>query len=111
MRSRVDDAEMRGNILRHANRYGVLTQTLGATFAVPPGAPHVLVLDANGVARNVTLPANPRKGDFFYISNSAAGAFALTIQDSAAGALVPAASVAQGATMFVVWSGTSWRHT
>ena len=111
MRSRLDDAEMRGNILRHANRYGVLNQTLGATFAVPPGAPHCLVLDANGVARNVTLPANPRKGDFFYISNPAAGAFALTIQDSAAAALVPALSVAQGGTAFVFWSGTSWRHT
>ena len=103
MRSRVDDAELRGCIERQANRVGMLVQTLGGTFAVPPGAPHMLVLDANGAARNVTLPANPRKGDYFYIFNPAAGAFALTIQDSSGAALSPAVTVAQGKAIWVVY--------
>jgi len=110
MRSRVDDAEMRGCMIRHANRFGISTQTLGGTYAVPPGSPHILMLDTGGVARNVTMPANPRKGEFYYVFNTSAGAFALTLQDSAGGAMVPAASVAQNGMMMVVWSGTAWKH-
>jgi hypothetical protein len=105
---------MRGNIFRHANRFGILNQTLAGTFAIPPGAPHILMLDTGGVARNVTLPASPRKGDFFYFFNTSAGAFALTLQDSTGAALSPAATVAQNGFMMVVWDGKTptgaWRH-
>jgi len=109
MRSRIDDAEMRGNILRHGNRYGVATQGISANFAVPTGAPHVLILNPGASTnRNVTLPASPKKGDWFTIGNGGSGTSVLTLQDSAAAALTPATTIAINKLATVVWDGTKW---
>jgi hypothetical protein len=101
----LEGADVNDCLLRNGNRYGVMTQSITANFAIGPNAPHVIVLSPDA-ARNVTLPANPQKGDYFFILNTSAGAFALTIQDSAAGALSPAVSVAQGKSVMIVCTGT-----
>ena len=108
-RSRLDDAEVRGSIFRHANRFGVATSAIAANFAVPVGAPHIQVINSGAsVNRNVTLPASPKKGDFFIIINGGSGTSVLTVQDSAAGALSPACTPAVSEIAFVFWDGTKW---
>lgn len=109
MRSNIDGAILQDNLLLGENRFGVATQTLTGTYAIPPGSEHIQVLDANGVARNVTLPASPQKGDWFLVYNPAAGLFALTLQDSAGAALSPAVTVAQAKAVMVFWTGTAWK--
>jgi hypothetical protein len=104
-RMNLEGADVNDCLLRNGNRYGVMNQSITANFAIGPNAPHVIVLTPDA-ARNVTLPANPQKGDYFFILNTSAGAFALTIQDSAAGALSPAVSIAQGKSAMIVATGT-----
>lgn len=104
-RMNVEGADINDCLLRNGNRMGMLVQSITANFAIPANAPHVIVLTPDA-ARNVTLPANPQRGDFFYIMNTSAGAFALTIQDSAGGALSPAVSVAQSKSTMVIATGT-----
>lgn len=108
MRSRIDDAEVRGAILRHANRFGVTQFAFATTIAIPAGAPHVQVLNRGTSSGNVTLPASPKKGDFFYIINAGTGTSVLTIQDSAGTALSPACTPAISEIAFVVYDGTKW---
>jgi hypothetical protein len=84
---------------------GVEIVTITANFAIAPNSPHVIVITPDA-ARNITLPATPQRGDYFYILNTAGGAFTLTIQDSAAGALSPAVTIAQGKSCLVVATGT-----
>ncbi len=112
MRSRIDDADMRGNILRHANRFGVSFQTLAGTYAVPSGSPHVQALDPGGAARNVTLPASPKIGDWFLIMNMADAAEIITVQTSAGVGLTPACTPTQNETAFVVYINATlgWRN-
>lgn len=112
MRSRIDDAEIRGAILRHANRFGVSLQTLTGTYSIPSGAPHVQMLVTGGSARTVKLPASPKKGDWFLIVNLAAAADVITVQDSAAAALTPACTPTQNEAALVIYSGDAtigWR--
>lgn len=104
-RMNLEGADINDCLQRNGNRLGVMVQTITANFAIGPNAPHVIVL-APDAARNVTLPALPQRGDFFYIMNTSAGAFALTIQDSAAGALSPAVSIAQSKSAMIVCTGT-----
>ncbi len=112
-RSNIEGAVIFDCVMLNGNRQGLLVQVLTATFAIPPDAPHTLILDANGVARNVTLPANPARGDWFEIFNVAAGAFALTIQNSAAAAVTPAVVIAQSKSAKLVYTGLAepggWR--
>lgn len=111
-RSRTVGARMEDNLLLSRNKLGVAVQTLTGNFAVPVGSPHVLMLDPGGAGRNVTLPANPSKGDWFLIVNTADAAEVLTIQNSAAGALVPPITPTQNESALVVYSGDAtlgWR--
>lgn len=112
-RSNIDGAVVADCLVLNGNRFGLLRQTLTATFAIPPDAPHLLILDANGVARNVTLPASPQVGDWFEIYNSAAAAFSLTLQNSAAAAVTPAVVIAQSKAARVIYTGLAepggWR--
>lgn len=111
MRSRIDDAELRGNILRHANRFGVSNQTLTGTYAIPAGSPHVQALDPGGGARNVTLPASPKVGDWFLIINTADAAEIITVQNSAGVGLTPAITPTQSESALVVYINATlgWR--
>lgn len=93
------------------NRYKMAVLTLGATYAVVGGGPNVLVLDPGGAGRNVTLPANPKVGDFYIIINSADAAEVITVQTSAGGALVPPITPTQSETAIVFYTGATlgWR--
>lgn len=108
MRSRLDDAEMRGNILRQANRWGVASQAIAATYPIPSGALHVQVLNCGTTGRSVTLPASPKRGDFFFIVNAGTGTSVLTVQDSAGTGLTPTCTPTISEIAFVVWDGTKW---
>lgn len=102
-RRQIEGTRVLDTTLMSGNRMGVLEVVLGATFQVPDDAPHVLYLDPNGAGRTVKLPVTVQKGDFYWIHNPAAGAFALTVQDSGGNALVPALSVAQNKAALVVY--------
>lgn len=108
-RVNIEGAEVYDSLLRTGNRLGVNIQTLGGAISLGKDAPHIQVLDANGAARNVNLPPSPQKGDFYLVLNPAAGAFALTLQDSAGVALSPAVTVAQAKAVLVFWTGTAWK--
>jgi hypothetical protein len=110
MRSRVDDAEIRGSVVRQANRFGVSTQAIAGNYAIPAGAPHIQEVNPGASTnRNVTLPASPKKGDWFLILNTGSGTSVLTIQDSAAAALTPARTIAINVAVLVWWNGTAWK--
>lgn len=110
MRSRVDDAEIRGSVMRQANRMGISTQAITGNYAIPAGAPHIQELSSGASTnRNVTLPAAPKKGDWFIILNTGSGTSVLTIQDSAAGALTPARTIGINVSVLVWWNGTTWK--
>lgn len=111
MRSRIEGTEVINNVIRNQNRFGVSVQTLAATYAIPSGAPHVQALDPGGAARNVTLPASPRAGDWFLIINAADAAEVITVQTSAAAALVPPITPTQSESALVVYINATlgWR--
>lgn len=94
---------------KQGNRMGIMNQTLGADFVMSNDSTQIVVLDANGAARNVRLPPNPQRGDYYIILNPAAGAFALTLQTGAGAALSPAVTVAQNKACVVFWTGTAWK--
>ena len=98
-------------LLLAGNRWGVVNQTLTATFAVPVDAPHVLALDPGGASRNVTLPASPQIGDWFVIINTADAAEVITVQDSAGAGLTPAITPTQNEIAYVYFVGGAlgWR--
>jgi hypothetical protein len=112
MRINLEGARISDMISMSRNRLGVGVVTLTGTFAIGPGSPHVLALDAGGSARNVTLPANPRVGDWFYIINTTGSALVLTIQDSAGGALTPACTPTQNEMAFLIYLGATlgWKN-
>lgn len=109
MRSNIEGAILSDNTILNGNRIGMLVQTLGGTFAIPPDAPHVLALDPGGAGREVNLPASPQKGDFFIVINTADAAEVITIEDSASVALVPPLTPTQNETAVVFYTGTAWR--
>lgn len=111
MRSNLEGAIISNCTILNGNRQGVLSQTLTATFAVPPDAPHTLLLDPGGAARNVTLPANPQVGDWYEIWNTADAAEVITVQTSAGGALTPAITPTQSEVAKVIYTGATlgWR--
>jgi hypothetical protein len=82
----------------------------GAVVMAAAGEPTMQYLDTGGVARNVTLPLeSSNDGKVFIITNTSAGAFALTFLGSAGGALSPAVSAAQGKAVVLYCDGTAWR--
>lgn len=74
-------------------------QLLTGTYTVAEDAPGTLLLDANGVARNVDMPAPSAniEGKVWTIVNPAAGAFALTVRNNGGATIVsvPQAKAAQ----------------
>lgn len=70
-------------------------QLLTAALVVAEDAPGMLILDANGAARNVDMPAPVAsiEGKVWTIQNPAAGAFALTVRNNGGATIV---SVPQG---------------
>jgi hypothetical protein len=63
--------------------------------------------DANGAGRNVDLPPEESSaGAFLFISNTAAGAFSLTIRNDAAATIT---TIAQNDAALVYCDGTAWR--
>jgi hypothetical protein len=106
MRSNIEGAILADNVLLNGNRWGAASITITATYAIPPDAPHVMFISA-AAPQNVTLPASPQLGDFFFIFSTGAGA--LAVQNSAGGALVPPLSVATNTAAMVVWNGTLWK--
>jgi len=111
MRSNLEGAKLYGNLLQRGNRLGILNQTLTGTTAIPADAPHVLALDPGGAARNVTLPANPKPGDWFLLINTADALEVITVQNSAGGALVPACTPTQSEVALIVYvnAALGWR--
>lgn len=80
---------------------------LTGTYQITPKSGNLLRLDANGAARDVTLPGiadglEDSNGVIFMIRNTAAGAFALTVKDPG-GATV--ATVGQNEAAIVVGAG------
>jgi hypothetical protein len=93
--------------LFHAQAKRVLA---GNIVMANSGEPSIQFLDANGVARNVQLPLeSANAGKILYIVNTAAGAFALTLQSNAGAALSPAVTVAQNAGAIMLCDGIAWR--
>lgn len=80
---------------------------LTAGIVITKDHPPVLLLDANGAARNVDLPAitPDMDGMIFIIRNMAAGAFSLTIRNAA---LATVGTAAQNTGVMMYCDGTSW---
>jgi hypothetical protein len=107
-RMNLEGAELYDCTIKSGNRMGVASVPDNAAgIVLGPNSPHVLTITA-AAARNVRLPAAPQRGDYFLILNTSAGAFALTIQDSAGGALPVALSIAQSKGAWVVYDGVKW---
>lgn len=109
--SNIVGAEVADNLLLNKNRFGVGVRTLGGTYAIPSGAEHIQALDPGGAARNVTLPANPKTGDWFLIINTADAAEIITVQNSAGSGLTPACTPTQNESALVVYINATlgWR--
>jgi hypothetical protein len=98
----VEGAELYDCLIRSGNRMGVASLVLAGTLAIQNNPPQVLALDTGGVARTVKLPNFPQKGDFIYLVNTSAGAFAITVQDANGVALPTALAIAQGKSALIV---------
>jgi hypothetical protein len=107
--SRVNLEGQRGEDMRISRKWKLsrLSVTLNAGFVVSKDHPPVLLLDANGAARNCDLPAitTDMDGMIFLIRNMASGAFAITVRNAAL-ATVGTAAQNQGVMMYC--DGTSW---
>lgn len=111
MRSNMEGMRVRDALLTGSNRFGVLELTLTGTTLIPADAPHILALDPGGAARTVKLPASPRKGDWFYLINTADAAEVITVQDSAGNALTPACTPTQSESALLIYINDTlgWR--
>lgn len=112
MRLNLEGASIFNMLLGGANRFQVANVTLSGTYALAAGAGPVIIMDPGGSARNVTLPASPKLGDFFIIINSAGSALVLTIQDSAGAGLTPACTPTQNEIAIIIYCGATlgWRN-
>lgn len=102
---------IRESVFAEANVYQTNVQQLAGGIVLTAKSPPVQMLDTNGVIRTVDMPSNSVKGQWFFIANMSAGAFALTIRDSTGATTI--CSIAQGKAALVVSSGngtiTGWR--
>lgn len=112
MRVDIDGARMQNAVLMNGNRLGMLELTLTGTTTIPDDAPHVLALDPGGGARTVKMPANPQKGDWYWLINTADAAEIITVQDNAGVALSPACTPTQNESAFLVYINATlgWRQ-
>lgn len=90
--------ELQVREIKHSN---YIYRALTAGVVITEEDPSLLVLDANGAARNVDMPAPSANidGKRWTIQNPAAGAFALTVRNNG-GATI--ATVAQGKSTEVI---------
>lgn len=91
----------------------VITGNIADNFPLPRTAPPTIVLGASAV-RDILLPAAAADMDgliFTLISNSTATTGVLTLKTSADAALVPAVTIAQGASVQVQYvHGIGWKR-
>lgn len=106
---RRDNAHIDELTVRELRIYQPLAAVLTGAFAVSADMPSLLVLDANGAARNVDMPAVATagmEGKLWTIMNPAAGAFALTVRDALAATIVV---IAQGKVATIAVVNGVWR--
>lgn len=84
------------------------TFTLSGDTEVGAFWPPVLILDADGAARNITLPADAKNGQVFFILNESAGAFALSVRQPDGTTVI--SSVAQDARAAYHFFNGVWRQ-
>lgn len=106
-RINLEDQRAEGLTLVRKSKLGVETAVLAATFVVTKDMPSLLLLDANGAARNVDFPAITADmlGLFFFVKNTAGAAFALTLRNAAAATI---GDLLQGESCMVVCDGAAW---
>jgi hypothetical protein len=105
-RSNIEGARLDGNLLMSKNKYGVVVQTLTATYVMDDDMPPIQVLDPGGAGREVDLPAEA-KGLWFYIVNNDGGAAeTLTVKEDAG--VTTIGLVETGTMAFFVCDGTTW---
>lgn len=106
-RNNLEQSRTEGLILATKSKLGVMSRVLTGTQLITKDMPTLLLLDANGVARNVDFPAitDDMKGLFFLVKNTAGAAFALTLRNAAAATI---GDLLQGESGIVVCDGTAW---
>jgi hypothetical protein len=112
MRSNIEGVLLSDSTFLSGNRMGVLEQTLTGTLQLTADLPHVLALDPGGANRTVKMPASPQKGDWYWLINTADAAEIITVQDSAAAALVPPCTPTQNESSLLVYINATlgWRQ-
>jgi microcompartment protein CcmK/EutM len=111
-RSNLQDLWADGVMLRSGNKMGVAVYTATGNIVMGPGMDQVQMIDTGGSARNLRLPASPKRGDYLWILNISSAANSITVQDSAGAGLTSATVIAQGKGALVVYSGDAtigWR--
>lgn len=89
---------------------GFVTAATSGTQVLYRGSAPVMLIDPNGGAITVDMPAEATsKGLTFVIRNTADAAEAIAVEDSASAALVPAVSIAQSESAILYCDGTVWR--
>jgi len=110
MPSRTDVAgiKMYDPFIMNGLRLASMTLQPADNFPISTSHPTVLLLDPNGAAKDVLLPAEAdSKNLVFIIRNIAAGAFAIVVkEDSDTTTII---SLAQGKSAMVHCDGTTWR--
>lgn len=105
MRLKVEGSQIVDTTLFGRLRLGANIEVLGADKTLVDGDPVLQVLDANGVARNLTLPAVGGRSQLFLVTNTAAGAFSITVKNAGATTI---GTVAQGKTSLFFSDGATW---
>lgn len=106
MRVNLEGAIISKNLLVEDNRFGVMSQTLGANIALGVGHPHFLFLAPSGADRNVVLPPKAR-GRWHLVCNTAASVLNLNVRDDSDTFTV--AVIERGQFRIFVCDGTAWR--
>lgn len=107
-RGLVEEANIRFSRI-HGEKHTVGLYVLGATLVLTDEDPDILDIDANGAARNVTLPAITayNTGRVYYVCNLTAATYAITLKQSDGSTTLLAVAATKHA---IVWNnGTTWR--
>ena len=103
MRANLEGVDISDCVHRDKERAAILNRVLTGNITLGLNSPPILTLDANGANRVVTMPdatTEEARGTRFYVYNSAAGAFTVTIASIAIG---------QGKAALVWSDGVAWR--
>ena len=104
-RLNIEGSTILESVLGAGNKLDSISQTLGADYTVPAGAPTLLFLDPGGSARNVDLPAE-EAGLFYIICNTADAAEVITVRNDAGTSV--GCTPTQNEVAVVFCDGTSW---